>query len=609
MSRRQYGFLLYTAAFAALAAWVFAGTWSLDACPVMPDAAMAFPEGPAWRAFLRDWRATGKFTLFDIRHFIGTGYLWQELQYAVPAWLSGIGLAYWLRGRGVARAAAWGAGLLLGFSGYWLTLFSAGHVGWFMWMSAGVFPFGLIDRAVRKNKFKNWLLAGACEAWACFYQPDMWLLFAAFAGAYFVWCCIRERKLPGFKGVAVAVAAFLAIGAPGIRTALTGDLAARDRQIEESKGTALAPDGGDGDEARWIFATNWSLPPAETLEFAIPRLNGDTSCPATLALGRRQGTGVEPYTGALGRPYGAESGNYRQHSLYAGFATCLLAVFALAAAVRRKESPFRREIFFLSGAAFVFWLFSLGRYCEPVYRVVYALPFGEYLRAPVKWHHLTELCLCALAGYGLQSLYAKLRGAGAAVARFAAPAAAALAFAGAADLARVDRLYCAAVDLAPVKGENAAAADMAALGGGRLLELVEGGHWLMAESFKTKGVEIAGDGPGGSDARFVFAPAGGPGVARLEPWLKARKARLAGTYVLSPRGVRKAGAGRPADFALWELPGVPPPGKNGDAPRAGAVPLCFGTVSLAATLFAVVCAAAGSRRRGVAHDKVPEDAA
>ena len=62
------------------------------------------------------------------------------------------------------------------------------------------------------------------------------------------------------------------------------------------------------------------------------------------------------------------------------------------------------SLIFFTVSAIVFWLFSMGRYCEPVYRLVYALPFGDYLRAPVKWHHLTEFCICVLAGYGLAGI-------------------------------------------------------------------------------------------------------------------------------------------------------------------------------------------------------------
>ena len=47
----------------------------------------------------------------------------------------------------------------------------------------------------------------------------------------------------------------------------------------------------------------------------------------------------------------------------------------------------------------------MGRYCEPIYRLVFALPFGDYIRAPVKWHHLTEFCICVLAGFGIAALW------------------------------------------------------------------------------------------------------------------------------------------------------------------------------------------------------------
>ncbi|MBP5284675.1 MAG: hypothetical protein ILO34_01040, partial [Kiritimatiellae bacterium] len=348
-----------------------------------------------------------------------------------------LGLVYFLRGRGLGRLASYGAGLLLAFSGYWLTLFSAGHLGWFQWMTYGVFAFGLADRALAGGRLRHWILLGAVLAWGSFYQPDLWLLFTVFTFAYFVFALVREKNGDGFwrrfaSGSAAALAVFLAIGMPSFRNALSEDLAGRDRQIESGQTLGGAV---PADDARWIFVTNWSLPPAETLELLVPRLNGDTSCPFTLALGRRGGRDVKPYTGALGRPLGAKSGNWRQHSLYAGLVTCVLAAIGLAAGFRR------REVAFFAVCAFVFWLFSLGRNCETVYRIVYALPFGDYLRAPVKWLHLAEFCLAVLAAYGIEAA-SSLKGA-----KFMAPALALAVLAGAADLARVDRLYCAPQDV------------------------------------------------------------------------------------------------------------------------------------------------------------------
>ena len=440
-------FLAFTAAFAALAGFVFWGTWSTGFAPVMPDNPIVHP--PWWISdWWRGWLETGRFVPGDLLAFLGGPGVWQELKYAFSLYLAALGMAYFCRGRGLSEVAACGAGLLLAFCGYWLTLFSAGHYGWFQWMAYGVFAFGLADRAVRGGGARHWALLGATVAWGSFYQPDLWLLFTVFTGAYLVRCCVRERKLP-WKGALLAAAAFAVIGAPSVRHAFVSDLAGRDRQIAE--GQTVGGNVADDAEKRWIFATNWSMPPDETLEFLVRGANGDTSCPFTLSIGAQRGTGVRPYTGALGRPKDAPSGNYRQHSLYVGWVTCLLALGGLVAGCRRRDT--RSEVAFFAVAAVVFWLFSLGRYCEPVYRLVYALPFGDYLRAPVKWHHLTEFCLVVLAAFGLDAL----RGALAVRLKpaLALAAVAAVALVGATDLAVGARRSCAPVDIREARRQNA----------------------------------------------------------------------------------------------------------------------------------------------------------
>ena len=457
-------FLGFTAVFAALAGFVFWGTWSSNFVFVQPDSPILFPK--TWLGdFWREWRTTGSFVPGDLQMILGEPGWRRELFYALGAYFSGLAMMYFLRGRGLSRLASYGAGLLLAFCGYWFTLFSAGHGSWFIWMTYGLWPFGLLDRAITKGKLKNWLLLGATVGWASYWQIDLWLLFTTFTGVYFIFRCIVERRFP-WKGMLVAGVTMFVIGGAGFRGAIVVGLASRDKQIEE--GQTISPkdmETVDEREKRWIFVTNWSLPPAESAEFFIPRLNGDTSCPMTLSLGARYGTGVKPYTGALGRPKDAPAGNYRQHSLYVGFVTCLLALVGIAfvfvnatSSPRLKKVDFdlgpdaaRRRIYdvtFFAVAAILCYLFSLGRYCEPVYRLVYALPFGDYLRAPVKWHHLTEFCLCALAGYGIEGLLnlAWLKGR-----RGGLLAVGALVLFGAFDLARTDRLYCAPVDLRRVR--------------------------------------------------------------------------------------------------------------------------------------------------------------
>ena len=461
MKEKHFWFLGFSAVFAALGGFMFWGTWSTDFAPVMPDCPIMYDPAGASGAF-RGMFESGRFNPLELYRFLGSPYFWQELQYVLGLYGAALGVAYYCRGRGLSHLASYGAGLLLAFSGYWCTLFSAGHIGWFMWMSCGVFAFGLADRAVRNGKLRHWLLLGACEAWASGYQTDLWLLFTVLTGAYFIRCCVRERKFP-WKGATLSAAVFFLVGAPYIRSAFVNDLAGRDKQIEEGQTVSAKGEAtGDEREKRWIFVTNWSLPPAESAEFFIPRLNGDTSCPMTLSLGARYGTGVKPYTGALGRPKDAPAGNYRQHSLYVGFVTCLLALVGVVLGFRFQVSGSKvrcttttSDYAFFAVAAVLCWLFSMGRYCELVYRVIFSLPFGDYLRAPVKWHHLTEFSICILAGYGIEGLKFKVQGLKFGWAsRFAPWILGAVVLIGAIDLARVDHLYCAPVDLREAKRQN-----------------------------------------------------------------------------------------------------------------------------------------------------------
>ncbi len=397
-------FFAFTACFAVLAGFVFGGTWGLSVAPVMPDHPVSYPLNYL-ETWVHGWLTTGKFVPSDVIVFLGSPYFWLELKYALALYCAALGMAYFLRGHGLPRVSAYGAGLLLAFSGYWCTLFSAGHFGWFQWMTYGVFAFGLIDRALTKGKLRHWLLLGAVLAWGSFYQPDLWLLFTLFEALYFVFrlLSLKALSLRVVKGGALALLAFTLIGLPSFRSAIVTDLAGRERQI--TQGETVSDAVTDEAAKRWIFVTNWSMPPEDTLEFFCEGIKGDTSCPMTLAIGQHNKTKVQPYTGRLGRPFHATQGNYRQHSLYVGWVTCLLALVGSVIGVRRRTGT---VIFFLS-AALAFWLISMGRYCEPIYRLIYALPMGDYLRAPVKWHHLTEFSLVVLAGYGLAFAQSKLR--------------------------------------------------------------------------------------------------------------------------------------------------------------------------------------------------------
>lgn len=389
-------FVAFTAVFAVLAAIVFWGAWSPNTAIYAPDDAVRFAlsSGDNWTAWLNRVVTTGKILPTDLvfRGLLGSPLFAHELKYALAAYLSALALAWFLRGRGLSEIAAYGAALLLGFSGYWLTLFSAGHAGWFVWMSYGVFAFGLIDRAVTRGQWRYWLLMGVVLAWAGFEQPDLWYLFSLLTGAYLVFRLVEVRRFPWVRLI-VTAGVFVIVALPNFLS-FSDVLAGREAQISGS------PDTSATEKDRWTFVTNWSLPPSEAVEFLVPRIKGDTSCPIALSV---KADDLRPYRGALGRPQGASVGNYRQHSLYLGLITLIFAVIGIF-------SSKRREVWFFAIAAAVCFALSLGRHCEWIYRCFYVLPLGDSIRCPVKWHHLTEFSICVLAAYGIDRILSIVKG-------------------------------------------------------------------------------------------------------------------------------------------------------------------------------------------------------
>jgi len=240
----------------------------------------------------------------------------------------------------------------------------------------------------------------------------------------------------------IALAAFVLIGIPNFKSALGQTLKGREDQI--AKGENITQKNASEADKRWEFVTNWSMPPEDTLEFFNARVHGDTSCPFVLSI--NLANGIKPYEGALGRPLNAPRGNYRQHSLYVGWMTCLLALCGIVSIFFAPKGKRADRIFFVA-AGVLFYLLSLGRYFEPTYRVIFSLPFGDLIRCPVKWHHLTEFCIAVTAAYGIEFLLQKLP-------RKLWYVPLALVLWGAVDLALEDKRYCAPVNVKQARLTN-----------------------------------------------------------------------------------------------------------------------------------------------------------
>lgn len=598
---------------------IFWGTWSLDRAPVEPDNPTFYPinELAQWFQALV---AGHDFVPSDLMHVLGGMYFWQELQYALAGYLAALGLMFYLRGRGLSHFAAAAGGGAYGLMGYTFTLFSAGHLGWFIWMMYGPFAFGLADRAVRKGKWRNWALLGAVLAWGAARQPDMWLLFTALTFAYGVWTLVREWKNVKFSrilaGVGVTAVVACAIGMPQFTRALTQDLAGREAQIAATSGKDANETVDKSADERWRFCTSWSLPPEDTLEFIVAEVHGGSNDPRV--------SPTNPYRGRLGQqivvPAGAagqkhpvtgetlKAGEtiwmpYRQHSLYFGVLTVLFALVGIVGwwryALRKSQAADHEQrttfsdVPFWVGAGILMYLCALGCF-TPFYKLVYALPFGGSLRAPVKFVHLLEFCVAALAGFGFEAVWRGFKREG--TAPFGVKAVlVVLAVVNIGKLAYVDSKYCAAEDVSFMHLPNAAADDVLAAGGGKVFVAVEpkeGGR-ILRDSLGVHLVEVSDD-PSAPDIRYFLV--NGTTLRKdkaFNEWVRSGRLKSAGMYAFSlTAGVTRA-PGSSAQLALFENPSVPAPTpKDVPTPNRGRQALLL--VSVLATFGLLAWGASGA---------------
>ena len=438
---------------------------------IAPDS-MPFFAYPWRTSHFETMLASGSFTPQNLYWLLLHPLYAHELTYIIDSLVLTFGAVYYLRTQRLHPLAAWFGGLALGLCGYTFTLFSAGHRGYFHMFSCAVWAFGLIARGFETRKLFYFAMLGLVFAWGVPYQPDVLLLVGALASAYVLWLTGRDRSRKSEVGsqrseevgqemgdggretgdvsresrvikaatgrsgywktalhvwprFGVSALVLVLAGFGGIRAALTTQIANRDAQIAGVTGKVEKADGKSvkmtdaQKRERWLFATNWSLPPEDVLEFIVPGVYGNDS-----------GQPPYPYWGRLGRPHhsvfqkGRMMPNYRQHTVYLGLVPLLFALFAVFAwfSYRRTKEPLPNhasasfpfsihpssftpqnysDVPFWCGVWVVCLLLAFGRY-TPLYRLFYALPYMDYIRAPVKFLHLVEIATAFLAGMGME---------------------------------------------------------------------------------------------------------------------------------------------------------------------------------------------------------------
>lgn len=306
---------------------------------------------------------------------------------------------------------SWAGCAIAVITAYWtgtnLTLTYAGHTGKYGVLMFCSIALWLIAKSIQTRKLTWSILAGGAIGGMFLEQQDVALFLSLFLGAYAVLSAIR-KEYPDIKAIIIRV-----VPIPVVAILIAGPTMF---QVYSSVKQSGVTGGGEQPETRWHFATQWSVPPDEVIDFVAPGFTG-----------WRSNEPEGPYWGRTGRSHGWEKTkqgfrNFRLESIYIGAIPVSLALFAFMISLRKRRKDrqdnktseqetsnllttlhveeWQTEIWFWTLTALISLLLSFGKYF-PLYSIFYQLPGISSIRNPNKFIHMFQIAIGILAGMGL----------------------------------------------------------------------------------------------------------------------------------------------------------------------------------------------------------------
>jgi hypothetical protein len=299
----------------------------------------------------------------------------------LPAVVLGILTAFWL-----------GNNLTIGFPG---------HMGKFGLMMACALFLWLTDKAASNGSWAWLILAGGAMGLMPVEQRDMalfaWLIFPPYA-VYAIWRDAPNRRISYIIGrLAVMLGVTLLIA---VHVAAVG--------YRENFSPGSKSDFKNAGE-QFAFATQWSWPPEESIDFIAPGYTG-----------WRSHDTEGPYWGRLGqdadwKDKGTGFRNFKHESAYIGVIPICFALLAVVAAIfhrpgKTARDPFatlhaihphwQMDILFWSIMATISLLLAFGKFF-PLYTFIHKLPVINAIRNPNKFLQCFQLIVAILTAHGL----------------------------------------------------------------------------------------------------------------------------------------------------------------------------------------------------------------
>ena len=306
--------------------------------------------------------------------------------------LLGLAVMLLLRSYRLPWGAVWVGGFAAAFTGYFATLFCAGHRGVVDAIAVTSLAFWILHRAMQSQQWRWFIALGVLLPLGLAAQADLWFIFILALAAYGCFLMVRQGRAIGLRatlrttapGFALAFLLFGLTGIPALRHTFGAAQSTRTAQLQQATAAHTSPVAER--QAQWRFTTDWSLPPEDCIDLLWPNAKGCTS----------YAFDPTPYRGRMG----SATQVLRQHSIHIGLLPLLLALLALT--LRNPDlRPTHR--WFWATLAGLSLLLAFGRY-TPFYQWIWHLPFIDQIRAPVKWLHLTGFAVAILAGCGAATL-------------------------------------------------------------------------------------------------------------------------------------------------------------------------------------------------------------
>jgi hypothetical protein len=280
-------------------------------------------------------------------------------------WLAGLFTFGLLRSLGFGFWPALLGGTAYMMSGQVASLVSPGHDGKMFVSALAPLLLWMIVRAVRDGRAWAWGMIALVTGLAILtphYQMVYYL--ALFCIPFTLWMALRGREDPLPRAIVWRRVAFAgAAAALGLAVASIGFLPFFEYLDFAARGT----------ERGYEYATSYSMPPEEMLNFYLPHF-----VPS-----------IESYWGR---------NPLKLHNEYVGAVVLLVAGLAFGAPGRR------REVWFWGIAALVATLVALGGH-TPFYRLWYLLPMMKVVRAPAMIFYIAQLAIAVFAAIGLERLF------------------------------------------------------------------------------------------------------------------------------------------------------------------------------------------------------------